>query len=109
MKKTPKKPEGFESHLGTFGPQLYDSWCGEPVAWGFKIVSQMGEEKFEQLKKVATLDCCYPTWFVITDTLTRKDAIKKYGAVTNEEFGPRRGWKSVTFGKTTFISKCVKG
>ena len=108
MKKTSKKPVGFETYLGDYGPQLYDSYCGEPVSWGFPIQVRMGEEKFTELRSQAQLDCCYPNWFVITKELSRKEAIRKYGAVTKEEFGPRGGFRSVTLGTTTFISKSLR-
>jgi|FAXJ01.1.fsa_nt_gi hypothetical protein len=103
-----KKPEGFENDLGEYGPQVYDGYCGEPIMWGFPIINHLGEERFSQLRSVAKLECCYPNWYVIVATITRKDAIKKYGKVTNETFGPRGGWKTVTFGTTTFIHTSVK-
>lgn len=65
---------------------LYDSWCGEPLQFGY----------YENGKPI------------ITDSLTREKAIEKYGPITNEEFGPKGGWKSVTFGTTKFISKLMK-
>lgn len=108
MKEITQKPNGFEENLGPFGPQLYDTYSGEPVSWGFKIISRMEQEKFEQLRSTSNVECCYPEWYVITKTLTRDEAIQKYGPVTNEDFGPRGGWRSITFGTTTFLSKSVR-
>ena len=101
----PNKPKGYENDLGDYGPQLYDSDCGEPISWGFKILHHLGEERFRALYKFGLLECSYPTWFLIVKKLTREEAIKKYGEITNEEFGPRGGWKSVIFGKKQFCSK----
>lgn len=100
-----RKPQGYESDLGEYKAQLFDSYCGEPVDWGFLILHQLGEERFEALRKFGSLQCSYLSWFLITKSLTRKEAIEKYGKVTNEEFGPRGGWKSVTFGEKKFITK----
>ena len=101
----PSKPEGYEADLGEYGTQLYDSDCGEPVGWGFKILHYLGDERFNMLHKFGNLECSYPSWFLITKKLTREEAIKKYGKITNEEFGSRGGWKSVTFGKKQFCSR----
>ena len=66
-------------------PILYDSWCGEPIQF----------IHYEDEKLIVT-------------NLTREEAIEKYGLVTNEDFGPKGGWKSVTFGTTKFISKYMR-
>lgn len=104
-----QKPAGFESALSEFKPCFYDSGCGKPVAWGFKLIQYLSAEKFELLRSHGELACDYSgstsTWFFIVKRLTREDAIKIYGDVTSEEFGPRGGWKSVTFGTTTFFSR----
>ena len=99
-----KKPKEFEEYLGEYGPQLYDSWCGEPVGWGFKIIKHLGDEKWAKLSEHGDLECAYPNWFLITRKLTRAEAIEKYGPVV-EELGPRGGYKSGTFGEKRFVSK----
>ena len=43
------------------------------------------------------------TWLIGTGD----NAIKKYGKITNEELGPRGGFRSVTFGDKKFISRKV--
>ena len=101
-------PKGYENDLGNYGPQIYDGDCGEPIMWGHKILSHLGDERFNNLRNFGSLECCYPHWFFITKKLTREEAIKKYGAVTDEEFGPRGGWRSVTLGKKTFMSPLLK-
>jgi hypothetical protein len=52
--------------------------------------------------------CIYPDWFLITRKLTREEAIQKYGPISDEEIGPRGGWKSVTFGSTRFCSSYLR-
>lgn len=109
MKDIPAK---FQGYIGSYGPQLFDGWCGEPTMWGCKITGHMGEDLFGELRSWAilndcSLECSYPAWFLVTKKLTRQEAIEKYGDVTNEEFGPRGGWKNVTFGKRTFCSREV--
>lgn len=103
-----EKPKGFEEYLGDYGEQIFDSWSGMPIGWGYKIVRHLGEEKWIELGKFGSFECIYPTWFLITKKLTRDEATEKYGAITGEEFGPRGGWKSVTFGEKKFISKYLK-
>lgn len=98
------KPKGFENSLSEYGSQITDGYCGEVIGWGFKILEHLGDERFNQLRNYGTLECCYPTWFLITKKLTREEAEKKYGK-PEDKYGPRGGWLSVTFGEKTFISK----
>lgn len=104
-----KKPKGFEEYLGEYGPQLYDGWSGECIAWGFHVLQKLGDEKWAELSKYGAMECAHGTyssdWYLITKELTRAQAIKKYGKITDEEFGPRCGWKSVTFGDKKFGSR----
>lgn len=100
-----EKIKGFEDDLGSYGPQLYDGWCGEPTMWGYKILNHLGDLRWRILSARGSMECCYPNWYFITKKLTRKEAIEKYGEVTDEEFGPRGGWKSVTFGNKKFGSR----
>jgi hypothetical protein len=108
---TETKPSGYEAELADYKPCLFDAYCGEPVAWGFQILTRMGEYRFNALRKFGELECDHSgfasTWFLIVRKLTREDAVERYGEITSEEFGPRGGWKSVTFGTTTFLSKSV--
>ena len=105
------RPDGYEKDLSDFMPCFFDSYCGEPVAWGFKLLTKLAEERFNALREFGELECdnsgFSPTWFLVVKKLTRDDAIEKYGQITNEEFGPRGGWKSTTFGTTKFIYRSV--
>lgn len=106
-----KKPFGFENYLSEYGDVLFDGYCGEPVAWGFKIVTYLGEERFRELGKYGKLECIDPfksSWALVTKTLNREEAIELYGSITEEVFGPRGGWKSTTFGNKIFTSKFLK-
>jgi hypothetical protein len=102
------KPEGFESHLSNYKTCYYDQACGEPVGWGFEIVRRMSPERFQALSEFGILECAFPRCFLIVKQLTRMEAIEKYGAITAESYGPRGGWRSVTFGETRFISKALR-
>lgn len=103
-----KKPHGYENDLGIYKACIFDSWCGEAVGWGFKIINQLGDERFQALSAFGELKCCYPNWYLIVKKLTRKEAEIKYGKITNEEYGLRGGWRSVTFGEKKFDSQWLK-
>ena len=102
------KPLGYETELGPYGPCIFDGWCGETIAWGFRIVSRLGDDRFNALMGHGSVECVGGDWFLIVRKLTRSEAAGKLGDVTDEEFGPRGGWKSVTFGETKFISRQMK-
>lgn len=105
MNGTWARPPGYETDLSEYKPCLFDSCCGEPVAWGFEIVRRLGEDRFEALRQFGSLQYGDSKWFLITRELTRAEAIDNYGPITAEEFGPRGGWKSVTFGNKRFFSR----
>ncbi len=90
--------------LSSYQPIAYDPYCGEPVAWGYKIVKPLPAKEFQELRKISTveyIDC----WCVLIRTLTRRRAITLYGEVTTEEFGPKGDWQCTTFGEKIFVSK----
>lgn len=101
-------PADLRGYLGNFGPQIYDGVSGKPVSWGYHIQKAAGDDVWKKLGAFGALECIYPKWYLITKTLTRDEAAELYGEVTDEVFGPRGGWKSVTFGTTQFISKALK-
>lgn len=103
-----EKPISYENDLSDFKPCIFDSGCGECIGWGFEIIHHLGDERFDALRQFGDLRCVYPTWYLITKTLSREEAIQKYGNITKEEFGPRGGYKSVTFGEKLFLSKHMK-
>lgn len=106
-----QKPSGFENYLSAFGPVLHDPYCGEPVAWGFRITKYLGDELFSKLGKHGQLECIdgfNSAWALVIQTLSREKAVLLYGEITDEVFGPRGGWKSTTFGEKKFISKFLR-
>ena len=105
------KPKGYEGSLSDFKPCIFDGNCGEPVMWGFAITKHLGEPEFSNLKKYGELVCSkgyQSSWFLITKKLTRENAKKKYGPKVADEYGPRGGWKAVTFGEKRFISEVLQ-
>lgn len=111
--QVPRKPPGYESDLSDFGPCVLDAYCGESVGWGFKIQRRLERDRLEVLRAYGSLECCYsehlqPQWYLVTHWLSRDEAQRKYGDITHETFGPRGGWKSVTFGTKTFMSHHFK-
>lgn len=109
--ETYEKPAGYEDVLSDYGPVLHDGCCGEPIAWGFNIRQHLGD-RFGALGKYGTLECVkrFPSqWALVVHTLTREEAIAKYGPITDEEFGPRGGFQSVTFGTKRFFAKQLRG
>lgn len=105
------KPKGYEDALSGFKPCLFDSYCGEPVMSGFEIVKWLDEPAFSELRKFGELECAggyRSSWVLITQKLTRAKAVKLYGPKGCDEYGPRGGWKAVTFGDKRFVSGVFK-
>jgi hypothetical protein len=107
-----KLPEHLMEFLGEYGVQVVDPESGEPVGWGYPLIKNAGEEKWQELGQLGKLEYVREgrngTWHLITSKLTREQAIEKYGPVTEEIYGPRGGWKYVVFGTTKFVSKLMK-
>lgn len=111
LKNTPKLPREFSTYVGSFGPVLFDSYCGEPVMWGFPIIKHLGEVLWSEISKYGRLVCNHgypPEWYLVTKTLDHKSAVRIYGEVTNLELGPRGGFRNITFGDKKFMSKELK-
>jgi len=100
-------PPELKRHLGTYGPQLFDSYCSEPIMWGYKILHYLGDELWQKMQKYGTMECASESgnWYLITEKLTPEKAIEKYGPVTDLELGPRGGFRSVTYGEKQFCSR----
>lgn len=102
MKNLPPELIPFQDDLGSYGPQSFDSYCGEPIAWGWKIINHLGS-RWPDLQKVASTGCHgVGNWYVYDKSLTHEEAIEKYGPVTNENIGPKGGFKSRTYGDKQF-------
>jgi hypothetical protein len=98
----------FDNCLSSRTVEIFDSSCGEPIKWGRQLIKQLGTDDFSTLYVNNTIEYISNCWYIIDRVLTRTEAIEKYGEITNEEFGPRGGWKSITFGNKKFISKIFK-
>lgn len=97
-------PTEFEDVLSSYQSIAYDGYCGEPVAWGYKIIRYIGPERFDELRRIANLEY-FGEWCVVVRTLTREEATRLYDEIPSEEFGLKSGWRSTTFGDKRFVSK----
>lgn len=108
-RRVPPTPPGFEDVLSPYGPVAFDSYCGEPVAWGFKLQTRLAEDRYDALCKHGKMTFVDPSqWVLVLRHLTRETASKVYGPLTAEERGPRGGFISVTFGTKTFATRYLK-
>jgi hypothetical protein len=107
MKQISEMPADLRRFFGGYGPQFHDGYCGEPIAWGYKVIARMDEERWSKGSEYGRLECGHETgdWFLITKVLTPDEARAQYGEVTNLELGPRGGFRSVTYGSKKFGSK----
>jgi hypothetical protein len=100
----PEKPAEYADALSEYGPVLFDSWCGEPVAWGFNITRHLGEDRWSGLGKYGKPECSGAgVWCLVTRWVTPREAIAKYGALGETETGPRGGFRSAQYGSKTFV------
>ncbi|MGV9718535.1 hypothetical protein [Rhodococcus pyridinivorans] len=74
---------------------IFDSYCGEPIAWWRVGDAVIGSEWTEHGNRA------------ITHRLSPADAVRKYGPVTEMELGPHSGFKSVTYGATKFLARSL--
>ena len=105
-------PEKFKSFLGEYKAVLFDSHCGEPIMWGYPIIAHLGEDLWKEISNYGGLEYGRSNdsgqWYLVTKYLTHKDAVEKYGSVTNLELGPRGGFRTITFGQKTFCQKRLR-
>lgn len=109
-------------YLSSYQAVLFDSSCNEPVAWGYRILKHLGEEKWAQLHKYGTTKCLgyssglwgrslygdgHADWILIVKHLTRQDAIDIYGKVTNAGIDEYKQ-KYTIFGSTKFVNEIVQ-
>ncbi len=102
-------PSGYPELTG-YVPLLFDSSCSEPIVWGFKIASPLVEERMKALEKfgrVISLGYYEPSALAVK-FLTPEEAVKQYGPITHQLFGPQGGWKSVIYGTTKFTNVQLK-
>lgn len=83
--------------------ELCDGFSGKPIAYYKRHYRMIPEELFNQNRDKMYFYRAYDTWIYIDRKVTREECIELYGPITEEVYGPRGGWKSVTFGSTKFI------
>jgi len=111
---TPKMiPDKFLPYLGEFGPQVIDKNAGVAVGYGHAIVGEkLGQDAWLELsaygKQVYVNPGPQGYWVLVTKVLSKIEAVQTYGPITSVQYGPRGGFKSVTYGKTTFVDKLMK-
>lgn len=110
-KEIPVLPEHLKKYFGEYRAVLFDGWCGEPVNWGFEVLSHLGDELWAEASQYGRMECnhSFPhsTWYLILKSLTPEDAKKKYGDITDYALGVRGGFQTVTYGTTKFCSSQV--
>jgi hypothetical protein len=90
-------PEWAESFLGVEEPAEMDPVAGEPVSWGRRVVTQMSEEQFTELRGRCDVVCFFPDWYVVTKRLQFSDLLMAHGPVRAVGVGPGGGFKWVRF------------
>lgn len=96
----------IQDYLSTKSYDLIDSWSGKPVG-SYRILKGMPSELFnENRHKMICIGV--GVWGYLDKIITREECIELYGPITEEVYGPRGGWKSVTFGSTKFISEHLR-
>ena len=120
-------PQYLKEYLSNYDTVLIDAFCKEPIAWGYRIIKHLGEEKWKELYKYGTPTCLgysetYPlsqhaNWILITKELTKQDAIDKYGKVKEQGYtnGCEPGvitnikpFPYIVFGNTKFYNTKVQ-
>lgn len=97
------KPEGFERYLSDYRVVSTDSYCGEPVEWGFEIKGRMPSDLFDKLVNTHNVSCHgVGRWVIVVDKLTQEQAIAKYGPVSKETKN------TIKFGEKTFFKGSFK-
>jgi len=107
MKEISEMPADLRKFFGGYAAQFHDGYCGEPIAWGYKVVARMDEKRWAKVSEYGPLECAHETgeWYLITKVLTPDEAHVQYGEVTGLELGPRGGFRSATYGSKRFCSK----
>ena len=92
----------IETYLSKEVFELQDSYSGKPIAYFKTQTSRIPEDLFKENYDKMLYSNSMNAWIYLTRKVTREECIKLYGDITHEEYGPRGGWKSVTFGTTKF-------
>lgn len=96
----------INDYLSTETYDLLDSWSGKPIG-SYRLLRNMPSDMFNQ-NRHKMFCISVGIWGYLDKVITRDECVKLYGEITHEEFGPRGGWKSITFGTTKFISDYLR-
>ena len=100
--------ENLQNYLSNRSFDLIDPYSGKPIG-SYRVVSNMPSDMFnENRHKMFYLGNTTGGWGYLEEVYTRAKMVELYGPVTDEEYGPRGGWKSVTFGTTRFGSDYLR-
>jgi hypothetical protein len=103
-----EKPAGFEEDLGPYEPVMFGDDGSEPFAWGHRLLTRLGPDRWAALGEQGRLQCfgsiLSPRWFLITRLLSPAEAAEKWGP-PSVELGPRGGFRSVSYGGKKFSSR----
>jgi len=102
-------PDKFKHSLGQYGVVITEG--NQDLAWGYPVLGEkLGHEPWEELGKLGRLEFDVPTkaYVLVTKAISDRELSEIYGPLSNVEYGPRGGYKSITFGTTKFKSKLFK-
>jgi hypothetical protein len=104
-------PTHLQKFLGGLGVVERDG--GKPVSWGYPITAHMGEDRFKELRTYGRTVYIPPgslngKWYLVTRDLTPAEAEAQYGPISAQECGPQGGFRSITYGTTTFYTRRLR-
>jgi hypothetical protein len=98
-------PDEYASLFYSYSEVVCDTNCGEPIGWGFKPKHHLGDETFGEVGVLGMWECLeIGNWVLVVRKLKPSQAIKEYGKITKLIIGPQGGFRSVTYGDSTFNS-----
>lgn len=102
-------PERLRPFFGEYGIVLYDSYCGEAIAWGFRAQTHLGKDLWAEAEKLGTWECIEQgVWVLVVRWLTPEEAIETYGPLIDIEEGLGSVYRSATYGAKKFVSSWLK-
>ncbi len=117
----PPRPKALTDFLSpNFETLVYDKGCRQPIGWGWKLTKKLKTEDgtdlmvaarpvVEALKEVGDIEFLHTSddegnneYGLIVRWLTAAEAEAKYGPRGAIEWGPKGGFKQVTYGASAF-------
>jgi len=75
----------------------HDPKSGEPIAWGRRVIEEIPEDLFDDLKARCEMACIFPDWYLVEKRVQFADLMMKHGGVRFVGLGPGGGFKWVRF------------